>query len=83
MKGDRVTAGEKKTEFAILSHILGQSVKSDVVGRAKRTEAVKPFQRFDPDNPDHVKWMQEQSEQLKSSNTPLFDADTFNKVSDL
>ncbi|CAD5215056.1 unnamed protein product [Bursaphelenchus okinawaensis] len=78
--GEKTVIAEKKEQFAILSSILGHEVKSSLKDKTNtKAEVVRPFQRFDPDNPEHVKWMEKQKEYIKVQNKPLIDAEAFNQ----
>ncbi|KHN86765.1 Nucleolar protein 8 [Toxocara canis] len=46
---------EKKAKLEILSKVLGKAVRNSV--RGKRAA---PFSRFDPDNQNHIRWLNEQ-----------------------
>lgn len=54
---------EKATEREILARVLGKNLDSNGKKgqeRGKGSQA-RPFTRFDPDNPEHVHWMNEQA----------------------
>jgi hypothetical protein len=41
----------------------------------------RPFQRFDPDNPEHVAWMEANKPTSSSKKETAFDIEKFNEVS--
>uniref|UniRef100_A0A0M3JB66 Uncharacterized protein n=1 Tax=Anisakis simplex TaxID=6269 RepID=A0A0M3JB66_ANISI len=66
-------AKEKKTEFEILSKVLGRTIRSTKLNENAVASSQKkaPFLRFDPDNPAHVKWLNEQ-QQLNHAKVFIF-----------
>ncbi|CAD5220849.1 unnamed protein product [Bursaphelenchus xylophilus] len=81
--GEMTSLAEKKSQFAILSSVLGHEVSSLLTSKKKvKNNVVRPFQRFDPDNPNHVEWMETQKQHVKVQNKPLIDAEQFNREVD-
>uniref|UniRef100_A0A914YQM8 Nucleolar protein 8 n=1 Tax=Panagrolaimus superbus TaxID=310955 RepID=A0A914YQM8_9BILA len=57
-------AQEKDRQLRLLSMVVGRDVKARQETIIKKSN-VRPFQRFDPDNPEHVEWMKNFSKEQK------------------
>lgn len=58
-------AQEKERQLRLLSMVVGRDVKPRQEAVVKKSN-VRTFQRFDPQNPEHVKWMENFSKQVRS-----------------
>uniref|UniRef100_A0A7E4V9M0 NUC153 domain-containing protein n=1 Tax=Panagrellus redivivus TaxID=6233 RepID=A0A7E4V9M0_PANRE len=51
---------EKERQMRLLSMVVGRDIRSTHKEAPKKSvTSVRPFQRFDPENPEHVRWMEE------------------------
>ncbi|KAI1714487.1 hypothetical protein DdX_08582 [Ditylenchus destructor] len=50
---------KRRKEFDILSNVLGKRVRSTLLDEASQ-KIIRPFSRFDPTDPTHIQWMEEQ-----------------------
>ncbi|KAI6181717.1 hypothetical protein M3Y98_00859100 [Aphelenchoides besseyi] len=71
---------EKKAAMSILSKVLGHKIKSTVIEKksSKEKRIVRPFQRFDPDDPEHVAWMEANQPATAVKSKGMFSAEQFN-----
>ncbi|KAI6197799.1 hypothetical protein M3Y94_01267500 [Aphelenchoides besseyi] len=75
---------EKKAEMSILSKVLGHKIKSTVIEKksSKEPRIVRPFQRFDPDDPEHVAWMEANQPAIAVKSERMLSAEQFNNEVD-
>jgi hypothetical protein len=57
-------AQEKERQLRLLSMVVGRDVKARQETKVKKSN-IRPFQRFDPENPEHVQWMKNFSKEQK------------------
>uniref|UniRef100_A0AC34FNU0 Uncharacterized protein n=1 Tax=Panagrolaimus sp. ES5 TaxID=591445 RepID=A0AC34FNU0_9BILA len=62
--GEIQHAQEKERQLRLLSMVVGRDVKARQETIIKKSN-VRPFQRFDPENPEHVEWMKNFSKEQK------------------
>ncbi|KAI6241796.1 hypothetical protein M3Y99_00300200 [Aphelenchoides fujianensis] len=81
-EGKSEIVAEKKSAMAILSKVIGRHVKSAVIERKAEKRVVRPFQRFDPDDPEHVAWMEANQPAPAAKNKQAISAEAFNNEVD-